>query len=182
MNEQQRGESKATTAASLLPHFGSYNDDPPAGLSTYEAAIHYESELTEFERNELVDFNRIYTVGSVRVHSLKSCQEEDGFYKVKTGEQIGYRYLVDSQIDAGAFGSVCKCVDMTNGDFVAVKLSRSESKQKSSAENEGRILTKISQRNGDQQGCVRMIDQFTFRKCHVIVFEMLDINLYRFIK
>ena len=165
-----------------MPNFRTYNDEAPAGLSSYEAAIHYESELTDFERSELVEFSRIYTVGSVRIHSLKSCQEENGFYKVKTGEQIGYRYLVDSQIDTGAFGAVCKCVDMTSGDFVAVKLSRAGAKHRQSAENEGRILARILQRNGDQQGCVRMIDQFTFRRCHVIVFEMLDINLYRYIK
>jgi len=31
---------------------------------------------------------------------------------VTPGEQIGYRYLVESVLDSGAFGQVCKCIDM----------------------------------------------------------------------
>lgn len=41
------------------------------------------------------------------------------------GEQIGYRYLVEKVLDSGAFGQVCRCVDMRDsGKYVAIKISR----------------------------------------------------------
>lgn len=66
--------------------------------------IEYESELTPFEQSELSRFPSIYTVGSVRINSKSQIRLSDGSYKISVGEQIGYRYLVDQVLDAGAFG------------------------------------------------------------------------------
>jgi hypothetical protein len=82
-----------------------------------------KSELTPFEQSELSRFQYIYTVGTVRVNSRNQIAKQ-GKYLVNPGEQIGYRYLVDTVLDSGAFGQVCKCRDMREGGkFVALKIS-----------------------------------------------------------
>ena len=87
----------------------------------------YEDELTPFEKSELSTYESIYTIGSFRVNGLKSIADREGFYKVKIGEQIGYRYIVDKIIDQGAFGQVVKCIDMREGGRdVALKLSKNK--------------------------------------------------------
>jgi hypothetical protein len=95
--------------------------------------IEYESELTPFENSELSRFQYIYTIGSVRVRSRNQVSFH-GKYRITPGEQIGYRYLVESVIDAGAFGQVCKCIDMREGgNYVAVKISSDRSQETTNA-------------------------------------------------
>ena len=65
-----------------------------------------------FEMTELASYDFIYTVGSVRVSGLRSVTNKDGNYMSRVGEQLGYRYLVEKKIDAGAFGQVIRCIDM----------------------------------------------------------------------
>ena len=57
-----------------------------------------------FEKTELSQFDYIYTVGSQRRQSLFEIADYEGYYKVKIGEQIGYRYIVNGIVDKGAFG------------------------------------------------------------------------------
>lgn len=91
-----------------------------------EAHVKYEDMLTNYEKSELSRFQYIYTVGSVRVHNRSQISDgKSGLYRFAPGEQIGYRYQVESSIDAGSFGQVLKCLDMReNGNPVAIKISR----------------------------------------------------------
>jgi len=56
------------------------------GLTPGEALVKYESEFTPFEQSELNRFQRIYTDGSVRVHSRNQINGPDGHYAVQPGE------------------------------------------------------------------------------------------------
>ena len=73
-------------------------------MTPIEALEHYEGEITPFEMTELTTYQFIYTVGSVRIESMRQISNRDGFYIAHLGEQVGYRYLIDKIIDAGAFG------------------------------------------------------------------------------
>ena len=76
---------------------------------------------------ELNSYDFIYTVGSVRVSSLRQVSTKDGFYHAHLGEQLGYRYLIDKIIDAGAFGQVVRCIDMKDsGRPLAIKISKNK--------------------------------------------------------
>lgn len=80
-----------------------------------------------FEKTELVQFDQIYTVGSFRRQTLQEIADVEGYYRVRLGEQIGYRYLVSEIVDKGAFGQVVKCVDLKEqGKEVALKISRNK--------------------------------------------------------
>jgi len=69
-----------------------------------EALKEWGNVLTEFERKDILNFNEIYCVGTRRVVSKFEPRDSEGFYIMKDGEAIGYRYLVQKKIDAGAFG------------------------------------------------------------------------------
>ena len=153
------------------------------GFTPQEALEQYEGELTPFEKSEVASYDFIYTVGSVRVSSTRQVSRQDGFYIARVGEQIAYRYLVDKIIDAGAFGQVVKCIDMKDsGRPLAIKLSKNKKKETDNARVEAKLLKRILGKDPDKYGIVTMIDSFYFRRHFVIVFELLDINLYKYIK
>lgn len=80
--------------------------NPPVleGLSPGDALVRYKDELTMFEKTELSQFDQIYTVGSFRRESLQEIPDSEGYYRIRVGEQLGYRYLVSGIVDKGAFG------------------------------------------------------------------------------
>jgi len=148
-----------------------------------EALEQYEGELTSHEMTELSTYEKIYTIGSFRVQSMRQVAGRDGFYSAHIGEQLGYRYLIEKIIDAGAFGQVMRCIDMKErGRSVAVKISKNKKQDIDNASCEAKLLTRINSKDPDKYGIVRMFDSFHFRRHYIIVFELLDMNLYRYIK
>ena len=132
---------------------------------------------------ELTAYDFIYTVGSVRVQGMRQIVDRQGFYSAHIGEQIGYRYLIEKIIDSGAFGQVVKCIDMKeSGRSVAVKISKNKKQDTDNASVEAKLLKRILGKDPDRFGIVKMLDYFYFRRHFVIVFELLDMNLYKYIK
>jgi serine/threonine protein kinase len=151
-------------------------------MSPSEAIEVWDSELTQFELGELPNFGKVYAPGSVRVHSKQQITAKDGQYKITAGESIAYRYLVEQVVDAGAFGQVCKCVDLGGtGEAVAIKISKDQASQRKNAQYEARILERFSKDAEALKGVVRMIEHFDFRGFYIIVFELLEKNIYRHI-
>ena len=67
--------------------------------------------MTEFEKAEISQFERIYTIGTVRRFNTHTLQTPEGLYKFEPGEAIRWRYEAISLIDKGAFGIVIKAKD-----------------------------------------------------------------------
>ena len=87
-------------------------------------------------------------------------------------------------VDKGAFGQVVKCIDMKEGGKeVAIKISRNKKFDVDNAQVEVKILEQLKAKDPtDKYGVVRIIDSFQFRKHMVLVFELLDMNLYRYMR
>ena len=45
--------------------------------------------LTPFEKNEIKEYETIWTIGMIRVKSSEEHSRSDGMYKVHEGEQLG---------------------------------------------------------------------------------------------
>ena len=147
--------------------------------------------LTELEKIELGLFERIYTIGNVRRNNQYSLVNKEGYYITEVGEQIGYRYEVIKIIDQGAFGQVVKCEDWkySQRPSVAVKITKNKKFDIDNAVVEIKFLTKLrdgrQSKNIDLEGCdriVEILDSFKFRQHYIIVFENLNINLYKYMK
>ena len=84
---------------------------------------------------------------------MEQTTSKDGFYKVKVGEQLGYRYKVLSIIGTGTFGTVVKCIDAKERKEVAVKICTNLSGDEN-ASNEIKMFKKIKIRGGESTGLV----------------------------
>ena len=50
--------------------------------------------------------------------------DEQGDYKTKINDHIGYRYQVIESIGSGSFGQALKCLDHKTNELLAVKIIR----------------------------------------------------------
>jgi len=48
--------------------------------------------------------------------------DNEGYYRIVSGDQIGFRFELEELIGKGAFGQVLKCKDHKSGKHVAIKM------------------------------------------------------------
>jgi len=86
-------------------------------------------------------------------------------------------------IDKGSFGQVFQAADMKcGGRPVAIKISRNTRFDIENTRFEVRALELLMQKDPqDKQGIVQLKDHFVFRGHMVLVFELLGLNLYKYI-
>jgi dual specificity tyrosine-phosphorylation-regulated kinase 2/3/4 len=109
--------------------------------------------------------------------------DDKGDYHVKMRDHVAYRYEVVDMLGKGSFGQVVKTLDHKTNKHVALKMIRNKKRFHQQALVEVKILEKIRIEDADDSAnIVKMIDSFYFRGHLCIVFEMLSMNLYEFIK
>lgn len=118
--------------------------------------------------------------------------DERGDYQVRIGDHIAYRYEIVSVLGKGSFGQVVKCLDHRTGRTVALKLIRNKKRFHQQALVETKLLNLIRTEQEKYRAAgitepgleaiVEMYDCFSFRSHLCITFELLDMNLYEFIK
>ncbi|TAQ87838.1 hypothetical protein B7494_g3852 [Chlorociboria aeruginascens] len=151
------------------------------------------SNLNLFERGEIVDFKEIYFCGtqSAAKHigdpqtdaANFGYDDERGDYTIATGDHLSYRYEIIDILGKGSFGQVVRCIDHKTGVLVAIKIIRNKKRFHQQALVEVNILKKL--REWDPQNkhsMVNFVQSFYFRGHLCISTELLDMNLYEFIK
>lgn len=126
---------------------------------------------TQIERLELMNvFNYGY-------------DDENGEMKTTKGAHIAFRYEVLDMVGSGSFGQALKCFDHKLKRVCALKVVRNNKKFSYQTGMELKILLHLNSRDPtDQHNIVRVWDYFLFRQHMVIVFELLHLNLYDFLK
>ncbi|OMJ88147.1 hypothetical protein SteCoe_9965 [Stentor coeruleus] len=148
---------------------------------------HFSDKLTKWEINEISVYNTIYCIGS-EAEKIKTNQnsktnfnfdDDKGKYKVVIKDHIAYRYEICEIYGNGTFGVVIKALDLKENKYVALKIID----RKNNIGNEVDILRYIKSK--DEKGLYGIVDflgSFTFRDHIVIIFEVLSINLFEFLK
>ena len=99
------------------------------------------------------------------------------------GDHIMYRYEILSNLGSGSFGSAVKCQDHKTKEIVAVKIIKNQKKFQYQAGMELKIVRFLNlQDKQDQNNIIRIKDYSIFREHLIMVFELLNVNLYEFIK
>jgi dual specificity tyrosine-phosphorylation-regulated kinase 2/3/4 len=152
----------------------------------------YHSSLTDYEKQEITKYEKIYFVGhhaKKRPASLSqpNCNyghdDERGDYLVQQRDHLEYRYEILEIMGKGSFGQVLKCFDHLSGQTVAIKMIRNKKRFHAQALVEVKILQDLIEWDPqDKHNNVRMTSHFLFRNHLCIAFECLSINLYEFIK
>lgn len=162
-----------------------------APITGEEALTKYESLLTPYEKNEILDYQEVYYVGYLqkKVKSGKPDSDNYGFdlgtnhYKASMGDHLLYRYEIRSILGKGAFGQVLRCTDHKTKETVAVKIIVNTPQMKKQGEAEISMVTFLNEEDPNDSNCiVRVLNTFHFRNHSCIVFEMLGKNLYEFSK
>lgn len=109
----------------------------------------------------------------------------DGDYQVVQHEvlcSIKNTYEVLDFLGRGTFGQVVKCWKRGTGEVVAVKILKNHPSYARQGQIEVGILARLSGENADEHNLVRAFECFQHRSHTCLVFEMLEQNLYDFLK
>jgi serine/threonine protein kinase len=92
------------------------------------------------------------------------------------------QYEVLEFLGRGTFGQVVKCWKKGTNEIVAIKILKNHPSYARQGQIEVSILQRLSQESADEYNFVRAYECFTHKNHTCLVFEMLEQNLYDFIK
>ncbi|PNY25118.1 Dual specificity protein kinase pom1 [Tolypocladium capitatum] len=139
--------------------------------------------LNIYERGEIVDFDDIYFCGTQNAHKVVGdvqsevpnfgYDDERGDYTIIPGDHLAYRYEIVDVLGKGSFGQVVRCIDHKLGVLVAIKIIRNKKRFHQQA---------LVEDPKNRHSMVSFTQHFYFRGHLCISTELLDMNLYEFIK
>jgi len=159
-------------------------------LSAATASRHFKYLLTSYEQGEILDYTEIYFLGlnAKKVRSYSSLNnhgfdDDKGDYKIVHKDHFAYRYEVLEILGKGSFGQVIKVLDHKLNQEFALKVIKNRPRFHQAGTTEVKILKLIQNKDKrNKYNLVHMKDCFIFRKHLCIVFELLSIDLFEFIK
>jgi serine/threonine protein kinase len=156
----------------------------PLPLSSSEALSHYREELTAYEITEILSFETVYYLGKPGNKAKDTLfDNEKGDYVPILGDHIAYRYETKGILGKGSFGVVLRCFDHKHKEEVAVKIIKNKKLFHQQGLVEVRVL--LTLRDKDKEGLVPVVclrSHFQFRHHLCLVFELLSISLYDYLK
>lgn len=152
-----------------------------SGLSPESVLNLHQNKLTSLELSEILDYPEIFYLGnSIKKHN-GIYDDEKGYYKAYVGDHIAYRYEILHILGEGSFGVVINCFDHKMQVPVAIKILRSGSQFTLNGQAEASILgSLLSGTRSDS--IIEKFSEFEFRNHFCIVFELLNQDLYQFMK
>uniref|UniRef100_A0A8C1SX97 non-specific serine/threonine protein kinase n=1 Tax=Cyprinus carpio TaxID=7962 RepID=A0A8C1SX97_CYPCA len=109
----------------------------------------------------------------------------DGDYQLVQHEvlcSMKHTYEVLEFLGRGTFGQVVKCWKRGTNEIVAVKILKNHPSYARQGQIEVGILARLSGENAEEHSLVRAFECFQHRSHTCLVFEMLEQNLYDFLK
>lgn len=109
----------------------------------------------------------------------------DGDYQLVQHEvlySMTHQYEVLEFLGRGTFGQVVKCWKKGTNEIVAIKILKNHPSYARQGQIEVSILSRLSQESADEFNFVRAFECFQHKNHTCLVFEMLEQNLYDFLK
>ncbi|NXL94785.1 CLK1 kinase, partial [Alectura lathami] len=125
---------------------------------------------------------------SQRSHRRKGSRsvedDEEGHLICQSGDVLSARYEIVATLGEGAFGKVVECIDhKAGGKHVAVKIVKNVDRYSEAARSEVQVLEHLNASDpSNTYRCVRMLEWFEHYGHVCIVFELLGLSTYDFIK
>lgn len=141
-----------------------------------------ENRFSSLETQEIEDLDNIYYLGNRREVNESKFEDKNGNYIFVPGDQLLFRFEILDLMGSGTFGTVVKCIDHKTGGQVAVKILKNEKIILESGKNEIKILSLLNDGEGLENCIVKKLENFWYRGHICIVFELLSIDLYEYIK
>jgi hypothetical protein len=126
--------------------------------------------------------NKSFEYSHINIFTPKY-DDEEGDYIIKPGDHLHYRYEIISLLGKGSYGEAVKCLDHKTNEYVCIKIIKANPNFQSQASVEIEILEYIINHDkANDSNIVRYYNSFIFRNHLCLVFELLDINLYDYLK
>ena len=176
-------------------------------LSKFNSPVYYLGEISKRKHNTYINLNKSFTYVNTKIRPITPMHshnksfsysttpsylytsmhppfdDKEGDYIIKKGNQLNYRYELLCNLGKGSYGEAIKCYDHKTNEYVCIKIIKSHSKFYHQAIIEVNILEYISSHDTNSEtNCVRFYTHFTFRNHICLVFELLDVNLYEYLK
>ncbi|KAM7096082.1 dual specificity protein kinase CLK1 isoform 2-T2 [Ciconia maguari] len=110
--------------------------------------------------------------------------DEEGHLICQSGDVLSARYEIVATLGEGAFGKVVECIDHKAEErHVAVKIVKNVDRYSEAARAEIQVLEHLNASDpSSTYRCVQMLEWFEYRGHVCIVFELLGLSTYDFIK
>lgn len=112
-------------------------------------------------------------------------QQQEGDYPIVVGETLNSFndvYDVVAFLGRGTFGQVVKCLRKSNNQYVAIKILKNQPNYARQGQIEIQILQTLSHEDTEACNIVRAFECFPHKSHMCLVFELLEQNLYDFVK
>lgn len=146
-------------------------------------------QLTEAQAVSSEDDNAVTTNTATTTTTSKntSSSNSEGDYQLVQHEVLysmtsHTAYEVLEFLGRGTFGQVVKCWKKGTNEIVAIKILKNHPSYARQGQIEVSILTRLSHENADEFNFVRAYECFQHKNHTCLVFEMLEQNLYDFLK
>nr|XP_057932692.1 homeodomain-interacting protein kinase 3-like [Doryrhamphus excisus] len=117
--------------------------------------------------------------------TINRSETVDGDYQLIQHEvlcSMKNSYEVLEFLGRGTFGQVVKCWKRGTNEVVAIKILKNHPSYARQGQIEVEILARLSSENADEHNVVRALECFQHHSHTCLVFEMLEQNLYDFLK
>ncbi|XP_014666997.1 PREDICTED: homeodomain-interacting protein kinase 2-like [Priapulus caudatus] len=117
--------------------------------------------------------------------TTKASSNSEGDYQLVQHEvlySLTTAYEVLEFLGRGTFGQVVKCWKKGTNEIVAIKILKNHPSYARQGQIEVSILSQLSRENADEYNFVRAYECFQHKNHTCLVFEMLEQNLYDFLK
>uniref|UniRef100_A0A8C9TNF7 dual-specificity kinase n=1 Tax=Scleropages formosus TaxID=113540 RepID=A0A8C9TNF7_SCLFO len=125
-----------------------------------------------------------YSRSHRRKRSRSFEDDEEGHLICHSGHVLRERYEIVCSLGEGAFGKVVECIDHAKGGArVALKIIKNIDRYREAALSEVEVLEQLNSLDSERRyACVQMLDWFDHHGHICIVFELLGLSTYDFLK
>lgn len=125
-------------------------------IKTNSRALRY---LSVHEQNEVAEYEEVWYLAKneqkyqpTKLERLvnNGFDDNEGYYRIVSGDQISYRFELIELIGKGAFGQVLKSKDHKTGKMVAIKMVKNQKKYYYQAAVEAKLLLLLKENDPDQ--------------------------------
>ncbi|XP_006883802.1 PREDICTED: homeodomain-interacting protein kinase 3-like isoform X2 [Elephantulus edwardii] len=154
-------------------------------LDNHSSAMQIVDELSILPAMLQTNMGNPVTVVTATTGSKQNCTTGEGDYQLVQHEvlcSMKNTYEVLDFLGRGTFGQVVKCWKRGTNEIVAIKILKNHPSYARQGQIEVNILARLSTENADEYNFVRAYECFQHRNHTCLVFEMLEQNLYDFLK
>ncbi|KAM5247169.1 homeodomain-interacting protein kinase 3 isoform 3-T3 [Ctenodactylus gundi] len=154
-------------------------------LDHQSSAMQIVDELSVLPAMLQTNMGNPVTVVTTTTGSKQNCTTGEGDYQLVQHEvlcSMKNTYEVLDFLGRGTFGQVVKCWKRGTNEIVAIKILKNHPSYARQGQIEVSILARLSTENADEYNFVRAYECFQHRSHTCLVFEMLEQNLYDFLK